>query len=85
MSDRIEAALRELGDAIREELEMRPPADLPDRLLSVEAAGAALGIGRTLAFLEVRSGRLRSMKVGRRRLVASSAIADYIAAEEAGR
>jgi excisionase family DNA binding protein len=49
----------------------------PDRLYSVEEAAARLGIGRTLAFGLCRDGRLRSLSIGRRRLVPSSALREY--------
>lgn len=53
---------------------------------NVEAAGARLGLGRTTTYAEVASGRLRSFRVGKRRLVPASALVEYIAdrmAEEA--
>jgi excisionase family DNA binding protein len=56
------------------------PAGTPDRLLSVDEAAAALGIGRSRLYDEIAAQRVRSVKVGRRRLVPSGAIADYIAA-----
>jgi excisionase family DNA binding protein len=53
-------------------------ADAPERLLSVPEAADALGIGRSRLYAELDSGRLRSLHVGRRRLVPSGAIGDYI-------
>ena len=53
---------------------------------NVEAAGAKLGLGRTTTYAEVASGRLRSFRVGKRRLVPAQALVEYIAdrmAEEA--
>jgi excisionase family DNA binding protein len=38
-----------------------------------------LGIGRSKIYEELASGRLRSVRVGRRRLVTDSALTDYIA------
>ena len=55
------------------------PADAPDRLLSVDEAAALLGIGRSRTYDEIAAGRLRSLRVGRRRLVPSGAIGEYIA------
>lgn len=49
------------------------------RVLRVEEAARALGIGRSLAYDLIRSGRLRSFKVGSRRLIPASAIAEVIA------
>ena len=82
MSDRIEAAIRELADALRAELatEARPA---PDRLLSVDEAAAGLGIGRSVLYGEMGAGRLRSVKVGRRRLIPAASIAEYIAERQA--
>jgi hypothetical protein len=60
---RLEAAVAELVAAIREEAGAAPAAAPIDRLLDVEEAATML----------------RSIKVGRRRLIPSSAIADYIA------
>ena len=57
---------------------MSPPRPPRERLLSVGEAAAALAIGRSRLYGEIGAGRLRSVKVGRRRLVAASAIAAYI-------
>lgn len=82
--DRVELAVRELVAALRESLsaEAAPRPDEPERLLSIEDAAKALGIGRTLAYGLIQSGQLRSIKVGaRRRLVPTSAIAEYARGE----
>jgi excisionase family DNA binding protein len=78
MSDRLRAAVTELVEALRDEIavEARPSGREPDRLLSIEQAAQALGIGRTALYSEIGAGRVRSVKVGRRRLVPSSAISD---------
>jgi excisionase family DNA binding protein len=77
----VRVALDELVEAllmaIRAELEVLPPA--PDRLLSIDDAAKALGIGRTALYGELMRGELRSMKVGRRRLIPLTAIRQYIA------
>ncbi len=57
----------------------------PDRLLSVDEAAGALGIGRSALYGELQAGRLRSVKVGRRRLVPSGALRDFIASDPAAR
>jgi excisionase family DNA binding protein len=81
MSARLEAALHELAEALRDEMRAEAvPAGSPDRLLSVAEAASALGIGRSRLYDEIAAARVRSVKVGRRRLVPSGAIADYIAA-----
>jgi len=78
MNDRLTTALTELVAALRDEIatEHRPVQREPDRLLSIEQAARALGIGRTALYSEIGAGRIRSVKVGRRRLVPSSAISE---------
>ena len=78
MSDRLRAAVMELVEALRDEIaaEARPSEREPDRLLSMEQAAQALGIGRTALYSEIGAGRIRSVKVGRRRLIPSSAISE---------
>jgi excisionase family DNA binding protein len=56
----------------------------PPRLVRVEEAARLLGIGRTTVYDLLRSGRLRSIKIGRRRLVPVEAVAEVIAAFEKG-
>jgi excisionase family DNA binding protein len=76
---RLEAAMAELIGALREEMrgEARPSVDAPDRLLSIEAARQVMGgISRSTMYGELTSGRLRSLRVGRRRLIPASAIAE---------
>ena len=78
MSDRLHAAVMELVEALRDEIavEARPSEREPDRLLSIAQAARALGIGRTALYSEIWAGRIRTVKVGRRRLVPSSAIGE---------
>ena len=47
-------------------------------LLTVEEAAGLLRIGRTTAYELVMSGKLRSVKVGRRRLVVRDGVQDYV-------
>ena len=84
MSDRLARAVAELVAALRDEMdsERRSSAREPDRLLSIEQAARALGIGRTALYSEIGAGRIRSVKVGRRRLVPSSAITEVAAGRE---
>lgn len=80
MSDRLAAALAELVNALREELAASTPPigpDEPEQLYGIERAADLMGIGRTALYGEIQAGRLRSLKVGRRRLVPASAIAEY--------
>lgn len=53
---------------------------IPDRahLLTIAEACQALGIGRTKTYELVMSGTLASVKIGSRRLIAVSTIAEYI-------
>jgi excisionase family DNA binding protein len=80
MSTRLEAALHELAEALRDEVRADAVSpDAPDRLLSVDEAAALLGIGRSMLYELVAAQRIRSIKVGRRRLIPSGAIADFAA------
>ncbi len=53
------------------------------RLNSVDAVIERLGIGRAMVFRLLASGELRSVKLGKRRLIPEQAIVDFIAALEA--
>jgi excisionase family DNA binding protein len=78
LSDRLQAAVMELVGALRDEIaaEARPSEREPDRLLSIDQAARAMGIGRTALYSEIAARRIRSVKVGRRRLIPSSAISE---------
>ncbi len=82
MSDRLAAAVAELVEALREDVRAET-VDAPDRLLSVDEAAALLGIGRSVLYSLIGSGRIRSISVGRRRLIPSSAVREFV--DEAGR
>lgn len=80
MSEPLADALRELVRAVvRDELAALARPEPPVRLLSVDEAAHALGIGRSALYDELRARRLRSCKVGRRRLVPSDAVAEFAA------
>ena len=50
-----------------------------DRLLySVNEAMELLNLGRSVIYELIRSGQLRTVKVGRRRLVPARALDDYV-------
>jgi excisionase family DNA binding protein len=52
----------------------------PSRVLyRIPEAMMLLGISRTVIYEQLRSGRLRSVKQGRTRLIPRTAIADYVA------
>lgn len=76
MSGRLDAALAELAAALRDEMAAAAPASAPDRLHDLKTAADLLGIGRTALYGEIQAGRVRSMKIGRRRLIPSSAITE---------
>jgi len=64
--------------------------EVPDQYFRVQEAQAILRIGKTTIYEELRTGRLRSVKRGRSRLIPGAAIAAYQAllnfeTEEAGR
>jgi excisionase family DNA binding protein len=56
------------------------------RLHSIERAQERLGVGRSKIFELIAAGELRSVRVGRRRLVPEQAIRDFVARldEQAG-
>lgn len=49
------------------------------QLYRVPDAVQVLGVGRSTVYELIRTGRLRSVKQGRTRLIPASAIADYVA------
>ncbi len=81
MTDRLVVAVTELIEALRETVRAEAAAAprAPDRLLDIDSAAAALSCGRSLIYGLIASGRLRSVKVGRRRLVPAEAVAEFIA------
>lgn len=54
-------------------------ATIETRLLyRVDEAGHRLNLGRTIMYELIRSGRLRSVKVGKLRLIPSSALVEFV-------
>ena len=49
------------------------------QLYGVADAMVILSLSRSVIYQQIRSGRLRSVTEGRRRLIPASAIADYVA------
>lgn len=80
---RIRAACEALGDALIAAVAETSTAPLPDRLLSVEEAAEAIGVTRSTLYEHVLPV-LRTVRVGRRVLVPSRAVDDYIAAQSVG-
>lgn len=83
MTDRLEAAIAELVVALREEVAAETAASRPTNgaqaLYSIKEAAGRLGVSRTAVYSELAAGRLRSLKIGRRRLIPSDAIAELVA------
>ncbi len=67
MSDRVELAVRELVDALRDEL--TPPPE-PTAMVSIAEAARLLGCSRTTVYAALDGGSLASRHIGRRRLIA---------------
>lgn len=61
----------------------RPVAATSDRLLlTVEEAGAALGVGRSLMFELISRGEIRTVRVGRLRRIRPDDLHAYVSALE---
>lgn len=54
------------------------PATQEVRLHSVANTATRIGLSRAATYIEIREGRMRSVKVGRRRLVPDEAIEEWI-------
>ena len=52
-------------------------------LLGPEEAAKALGVGRTTGFELIRTGDLRSVKIGNARRISAIALAEFVAGLEA--
>lgn len=76
-------AVEALGSVLIEAIQSTtvPASAVGDRLYSIDETCQILGCGRTLVYKELTAGRLRSFKVGRRRLVPESAIVAFIDAD----
>ncbi len=78
-AERIRAAVAELTEALIAAVSVAPPVGQVDELLDVPQAAARLGgIARSSVYQLMAAGELRSIKVGRRRLIPSSAITDLV-------
>ena len=56
-------------------------AEVEPVLLSVEEAARCLGVGRTQVFVLLRQGALKSVRIGRRRLIPRSELDAYVQRE----
>ena len=57
----------------------KKPELIPDRLtFSIEEAARALGVGRSLIFTLLKEGQLKSIRVGRRRLIPSGELQAFL-------
>jgi excisionase family DNA binding protein len=76
MSNRLEAAVAELVEALAEvaRVEAASVPAAPDRLLSVAEACQATSLGRTAIYELIAAGKLRSITIGRRRLIPASEV-----------
>jgi excisionase family DNA binding protein len=79
---RLDDAVAELAAAIRAEIaaELARRDDRPPELLSIEQAAQRLGIGRTATYDAIGRGELRSIRIGRRRLIPADAIRERVGA-----
>ena len=61
----------------------RRPVTVTPVTYSVDEAAQALRLSRDMIYQLIRSGRLRTIKVGRRRLVPVAALDDWLHAQDA--
>lgn len=54
----------------------------PRRLLSIKEAVEQTGLSHVTLYNEINAGRLKSLKVGRRRLIRPAALAEWIEQRE---
>ncbi|MGW2931207.1 helix-turn-helix domain-containing protein [Streptomyces sp. NPDC001156] len=50
----------------------------PQRLLRVEAVAQLLDLARSTVYEEIRLGRLRTVRIGRRRLIPAEYVEEYV-------
>jgi len=71
--------VREFGNCRREVRDVQARAELTPLLLRPEEAAVVLRVGRTRVYELIRSGELRSVKIGHMRRVSATALAEYVA------
>ena len=79
-ADRVELAVRELVDALRDEI--APPPE-PTTMVSIAEAARLLGCSRTSLYAALDSDQLASRHIGRRRLVPRAALDRFAEGREA--
>ena len=93
MSADYEAAIQEAAEefasaivaAVRAELAKQSASGAAlERLFSIDEAAAALHVARSTLYQLIGAGELRSIKVGRRRLVPASSIAGFTTVSGSG-
>lgn len=66
------------GRPTRMSIDAEPPAAANRRLYRIPEAMAQLSMSRTVIYEQIRSGRLRSVRQGRSRLIPAEALVDYV-------
>lgn len=66
------------GNPVRESDQQAHTTGPSRRLYRVPEAMAQLSMSRTVIYEQIRSGRLRSVRQGRSRLIPAQAIAEYV-------
>ncbi|MGE3296732.1 MAG: helix-turn-helix domain-containing protein [Porticoccaceae bacterium] len=61
---------------------MKEPLSQAKALLSIRESCAITGVSHVTLYSEINAGRLRSLKVGRRRMLTPAAIQEWIAERE---
>jgi excisionase family DNA binding protein len=61
-----------------------PSSDEPRLALGVQEVADALGVSRELVKQMIRTGKLPSVKLGRRRLISRKALEQFLAGGDAG-
>lgn len=81
LSPNVERALRDLARAVTDELGP-PDPPTPPELIDIPTAARRAGVSRATFYRLLEQGQVRSVKVFRRRLIPSDAIAEFIADRE---
>jgi len=75
--ERLIEALQQLGDSITEAIAVITESTNQPLLLSIDEAMRVLAVGETRIKRLVYSGKIDSVKIGRRRLIPYDALQDY--------